>query len=827
MSYRIDGGEWDDIRFTQATDQRNYARDGSADVRFLAWVHVGAVELERGQREVEFRMESANHHHGAIDAYTFTQEEFTPVGTRRPGEAGASEAQPEGSWAFRFPGDTFEDTAWLDLRSLNEEQSGQHGFIRLSEDGNSFVRGDGQPIRFWSVVSGTFSKHSPEEMDNQTRFLAKMGVNMVRLHLTVPGLRKGQEITDVNKGMIDKVFRYIKACKDAGIYVTISPFWYFVAKANEAWAEALPGYKVGDSVAGALFFNPVLQDAYKEWVRYLFTEVNPYTGLALKDDPTLAIIQVKNEDSLLFWTSQRIPGPQVEILARQYYHWLEAKHGSIQAAYNAWDNVKVGGGGGSMGKIGDDPENGIMGLYIIWELTQETSGGKARRLADQLQFFTETMRNFYADVISFVRDELGAPQLYNTMNWKTASQDKLDDAERFSNTPGEVIATNRYFGGVHTGNKSGYRVDPGHYIYNRTVLLEPLRMPTNLRQVAGSPMLITESKWVRPNLYQSEGPFLTASYMSLTGVDSLYWVSHSEEFYEEDPRRLFNRVRPGDTGYALTKWSMATPAQFGMFPANALMFRLGYIAEGEPAVEEHRSLEQIYARETPIITESESFDPNRDAEDLTLRDGPDTDVSRLAFLVGPVRVHYGSDSALTRVSDLSPYIDADSSTVRSNTDEMSLNWETGLFTLRAPKAKGVSGFLRKAGGDFDLDGVRIRSNNEYATIQLVSMDQQPLAESVRVLVQVGTTNRLTGWKTRPAEVKVGGETLEGEEILATGKPPFQMANTEATITITNPGLTKATQLDPAGYPEKELKVEVANGSLTVTLPPDTMYVVFH
>ena len=55
------------------------------------------------------------------------------------------------SWAFSLPRDSFSDQAVLDLRNLNERQSGESGFVRLSDDGNSFVRGDGEPIRFWIV----------------------------------------------------------------------------------------------------------------------------------------------------------------------------------------------------------------------------------------------------------------------------------------------------------------------------------------------------------------------------------------------------------------------------------------------------------------------------------------------------------------------------------------------------------------------------------------------------------------------------------------------------------------------------------------------------
>ena len=56
-------------------------------------------------------------------------------------------------------------------------------------------------------------------------------------------------------------------------------------------------------------------------------------------------------------------------------------------------------------------------------------------------------------------------------------------------------------------------------------MLNPRELPTNLKQVVGHPMIITESSWVNPLAFQSEGPFLVAVYQSLTGVDAFYWFT--------------------------------------------------------------------------------------------------------------------------------------------------------------------------------------------------------------------------------------------------------------------------------------------------------------
>jgi lysophospholipase L1-like esterase len=89
------------------------------------------------------------------------------------------------SWAFTASRDTFSPAAFFDMRSLNEKGGGTVGFVTVDKDGH-FVRGDGQPLRFWGVVSdnqkpiGEGSDQEPRNLAHHARWLAKRGVNIVR-----------------------------------------------------------------------------------------------------------------------------------------------------------------------------------------------------------------------------------------------------------------------------------------------------------------------------------------------------------------------------------------------------------------------------------------------------------------------------------------------------------------------------------------------------------------------------------------------------------------------------------------------------------------------
>jgi hypothetical protein len=732
----------------------------------------------------------------------------------RTGELPRAEFDEASSWAFEPPRDEFPADAALDLRSLNEPVAGEHGFVSLSKDRMGFVDGRGEPIRFWSVVDYGF-RLKPEQMRRHARFLAKYGVNMVRVHAQLCSAKEGAKLESIDEEVLDGIFRWVAAAKAEGIYLTISPYWAHVEKVPQSWG--IEGYGGKSNPWALLFFDKKLQNAYSSWVRELYTRKNPYTNLPLRHDPAVAIAQIQNEDSLLFYTMQSIEEPHAGRLRALFGEFLKKKYGSLEKAQLAW---------GGTGHPQDDYAKGQAGLIIVWEFTAAAPTpppAKARRMQDQLEFLALLQRRFYADTGTYLKKTLGLKQLVNATNWKSADPILLDDVERWTYTANDIAAVNRYTGGAHLGEMVGWRVDPGQFFTSESVLRKPDTFPGAVKQTVGQPFIITESSWVMPTLYQTEGPFLAAAYNSLTGVDSLYWFSHGDETWSELVWPWWKAQ--GDKN-SLKKWDSTVPQQVGMFPAAALAFRRGLIAKAnEPAVHEERSLSGLWARRMPIISEAGKYDPNRDSGAFAPTSSIKQEVDRLAFFVGPVQVKYGGDEQKSRVVDLAQYIDAGRKRVRSSTGELELDYEVGLCTVKAPAFEGVAGFVKQAGGSFKLGSVRVDIDNEYAAVSVVSLDELPLARSKKVLVQIGTVMRPTGWRVRPDTEEADGQVLTGFRIVDAGSTPWRIENASARITIANPGLTKATRLDVAGQARRPLPVETVDGSLSFTFPKDALYAI--
>ena len=799
LSWKLGEGAWKEIQTGNFVDNVNLASDNRPDIRFVAWMKVGPVELKEGPATISFKMHSGNSHHGGLDCFMLTTKSFTPSGARRPGQK-LGLADP-GTWAFEPDDDEFSPKALLDLRGLNEKVAGETGFVQRTPSGD-FALGNGQPVRFWAVNTSGGPSGDPADIRKHARFLAKRGINMVRWHGALNPKGPNSKMTDVDGDEITKSQRYIAAMKAEGIYTTFSPYWAIAATANPNWG--LKGHPSGN-LPGLLFWDEEFQAAYRGWLREFFTRKNPY-GPPLAQEPAIALFQIQNEDSLLFWTIEGVKGEERTRLMRKFGAWAVKKYGTMENVKTAWGGTKAD---------GDDFGSTTAGLLHMWEFDPNQTGGRLRRLGDTLQFYSETMYAFNKGVADFLKNELGCKMLINAGNWHTANNLLMMDAEHWSYTANDVIGMNYYVNaGAHINptenHKTGWMISQGDYYQDGSMLFNPRRLATNRKLVAGYPFIISECTWVPPMGYQAEAPLLTAAYSSLTGFDVLYWFAMGNPGYDR----------------TINKWQVANPSLMGGWPASSLLFRRAYVKKGAPVVHEERALEDMWLLRSTVIGEEESFDPNRHTGHLPKEVNLKGGINPLAFLAGPVEVKFAGDPSKTTAVDLSKLIDESKKTVTSITNELTYNYGAGYCTIDAPKAQGVVGFLSKA-GPFALKTVTIESKTEYATILAVALDDKDLATSGSVLVQTTAQCRPYHWKESPAKFKdpEGKNTYEGKRIDDTGLEPWNVVEVQATLTIRNPVLKKATALDPNGMPAGDVAVEIKGGTLTLTLPRNALYVV--
>jgi hypothetical protein len=107
------------------------------------------------------------------------------------------------------------------------------------------------------------------------------------------------------------------------------------------------------------------------------------------------------------------------------------------------------------------------------------------------------------------------------------------------------------------------------------------------------------------------------------------------------------------------------------------------------------------------------------------------------------------------------------------------------------------------------------------------MDGEILSKSKRVLVQVGTRARPSGWVERAATFTAGDDkhTVNGKQVVSTGRMPWAVEDTSIALEVKNRGLTRATSLDLNGNARGSLKLDDAGQARKLNFPRDAMYVI--
>ena len=740
----------------------------------------------------------------AFDCFLLTDKPFVARGKLRPGEK--YNRSPEGWFAFEPDPDPFDASALLDLRSMNHQFCGEKG--RLQTMGPSFVfeKEPGKPVKFWGDCVGT-ATHDKATTDDFARRVAKLGINMVRHHGAFHG-GVAEDPLGISDDYVDHFNYFVAALKKNGVYLMLNIYYDHFFTTGK-WMEQF-GYRQGMHAPHFLFIHPEGHALWKKWAARLLDVHNPYTGMRNADDPTIAIVQVVNEDNY-FWHTfrphQDIPGPVMSVLEDRFAKWLIARYGSIEKATTAWEPDGV------LGQVkGDDLANGRVG--IIGPGTLSRMGRNPQRRCDTAQFLTEDLRSVFRQFQDYLAQDLGCKALVNGGNWLCANRSNLEPLDKYANMGCDVM--DRHGVGWYKGPirlAKTWESNKGDLFRSLSPLKDPEGTPLTDMQYNDMVHVISEPKSPMPNRFRSDWLPLLAVYGSIQGTDA---------FTHFAGRALWAQTHG--------RWSLDTPAQMGQSPATSLIFRNGYIDEGPTVVDESLKLADLYALRGAATSGTLGMDEmtvaNVREDGLGAVEDLNT-IDPLTFFVGKVRRSITEKGGVSRMSDLAAFIDRAGKTIRSANGQVTWDYGDGILRIHAPCAQGAVGFLR-AGGSQALGDVVVNSDMEYGSILVVSMDGNPLMTSRRILLQAMSEDINYGWQTKPARGQVSRDgkkvDVDCEEIVETGSPPIVVRNIEGSVILKRPdaGDLKVTALDFNGYRRQDL-ARGQGDRLTFELLPDCFY----
>lgn len=433
----------------------------------------------------------------------------------------------------------------------NEKPAGKHGFLKTK--GEDFVFEDGTKVRFWGTnmnAAANFPEHSQSE--KIAKRLASVGINLVRTHQldaewACPNIfefDRGVSKPDTrsfDERSMDRLDYFLYCLKNEGIYIYLDFITYRRFKAGDGVENAHLLRTLGKPFS---LFDRRMIELQKEYIKMLLTHVNPYTGLAYRDDPAIALVDMISETDIM------------------------------QTAYLPIDNT----------------EPYISNLKRAYKEetgeTEDVDFNDPKRNPKATEFLFRVQKRYHDEMIAYTKS-VGAKMPVTGTNWAVTKLMPL------SLESADFMDAHEYF---YLGTQFKFE--------HRSMMADDFVIPKRLtfHNVKGKPFMCGEWNMQWPNRHRAEAPVYIAAVGALQN-----WGGYSVHTYrynaDENPamtQKLGRNVFLGGSGWRGGLDVYNDPALIGLFYHAALIMRRGDV---QPAKE---SVTRGFTKE--YITENFGYD---------------------------------------------------------------------------------------------------------------------------------------------------------------------------------------------------------------------------
>jgi len=687
--------------------------------------------------------------------------------------AGSVPDEPGSDQWYEFePSQDYDKPSEIDLTQWLDAPAGKHG--RIGRQGDNLIYND-QPIKLWGL-NVCYSSCAPEKelADRRAKFYAKYGVNTVRLHKYADGpgwagIQSQESFVEFDPELLDRMDYFVAQLKKRGIYVLLSStFGVKLGPKDQTYVPYMDEFGKGRNRVstghGSVFLSRELQDLQIRQIVRILGHRNPHTGLTYAEDPAVAVVELFNEDSALFYGTlsklQNIPTLRRRA-SEQFCDWLTARYGSEQALLEAWgkDAMNSFGNEGITGESWE--EKTIVPAGNPWFYDPDQLAGsqqvKRRRLFDTMQFLYDIQNDFYSRYVKAIRDA-GYDGEILASNWQ-AGRAFSHYYNLHSDYLVGLIDRHNYFGGGSGGK-----------INNVTMLRIPGSgmLSAGMQQVVDRPFMLSEWIHVAPNEWGVEGPAIIGAYgMGLQGWDVSYMFQNRDNggFREEIGR---------------DRWEVSAPQVLSVFPAVARQVLREDVRESDVQATRYVHM--------PSMHEGKLGFEDRVTQQHDVKTFNSDKVPVRTLAVARSVVAFADEYRPTPTFDISRYQDGDSFV--STTGQ--LRWKEGtskldgFFAIDAEATKAVVGFAD--GRRCELDSVTITPRCRFGAIYVTAQEKdETIASSKKLLVVAVARARNTGMKV-----------FNDCRLLNRGGPPAVIEPVKATISIHKNGHPTVHVLDHDG-----------------------------
>ena len=437
----------------------------------------------------------------------------------------------------------------LDFSHLLDAPAGKHGFVE-SRNGHLYFE-DGSRARFLGFNVATRSNTpSHEDAERLAERFASLGVNIIRMHAADAPIGDGAgnwsscretPLLDLESGSsrhfhpegLDRFDYYAAKLKEKGIYLHID---LIVARPFLEGDDLEHPGSIASCMKRYPMYNERLIELQKEYAKELLCHVNPYTGLALKDDPAVITVQMNNEESAIKGNTGQDAGEEM----KPYRDEVMQRFGDfLLMKYHTRDKLKAAWTENGICALGEDEDpaagtvRGIEGGF--YQSVNEPTGqwdapeGPAR-YADFMEFGAWANRNFYQDMKDYLRS-LGVKVPIVASNLIAGA------ADAYGHTTGDIMENNTYFNHplLPVQNDTYMVYGPAEYVSTNPLTVQQgigsmgttLLSLASVAVVEGKPFMLSEWNEYGLHPFHSTAFVHTVAYACLNDWDGLILYNYN------------------------------------------------------------------------------------------------------------------------------------------------------------------------------------------------------------------------------------------------------------------------------------------------------------
>ena len=675
-------------------------------------------------------------------------------------------------WYVFQPTHDYDKPSEIDLAHWLDAPAGKHGRIARKEDELIY---NGQPIKLWGL-NVCYSSCAPDKelADRRAKFYARYGINTVRLHKYADGpgwagIQSEESFVEFDSEALDRMDYFVAQLKKHGIYVLLSStFGVKLGPKDRQYVPYMDEFGQGRNRVstghGSVFLSRELQDLQIRQIVEILKHRNSYTGLTYANDPAVAVVELFNEDSALFFGTlsqlQKIPTLRKRA-SEQFCDWLAESYADESALVDSW-------GKGALNSFGNEGITGeswekktIVPAGNPWFYDPDQLAGsqlvKRQRMFDTMRFLYDIQNAFYSRYVRAIRNTGYDGEILGS-NWQ-AGRAFSHYYNLHSDYLVGMIDRHNYFGGGGGGK-----------INNVTMLRMPGSgmLSSGMQQVADRPFMLSEWIHVAPNEWGVEGPAIIGAYgMGLQGWDVSYM------FQNRDDGGFRSEI-------GKDQWEVSAPQVMGVFPAVARQVLRGDVRESDISATRYVHLESVH-------TGKLGFE-DRVTQQHDVKTFNSDKVPARTMAVARSVVAFTDEYVETPEFDISRYQRGD---VLVSTTEQ-LRWKEGtskldgFFTVDTDATKAVVGFAD--GRRCELGSVTITPGCRFGAVYVTAQEKNgTIASSKNLLLVAVARARNTGMKV-----------FNDCRLLDRGKSPVVMEPVKATISIRRNGQPTVHVLDHDG-----------------------------